>query len=966
MLKTMMKMTIRNMRPLLATLPLLVASCTEATDDTTAAIGADGTLRRVSVSVGGAGAPASMTATTRAAMAWPHDATATTRAAQLVTGGTVGMSAADERNTAFVAGDQIYLHLDDALVRPGAAYTVAAGTGTMAGQTVAVPLVATEPLVSSNDGATHALYGYYPYVRGSVAVTDNTRSFTVQQDQSGADGYTLSDLMFAQTDVTASGTTPPEPALTFQHQMAKLVLRPYSASDYTDGTDGLRIARVTLVSGYRTVSIVEPSSATPTDRSGASYLSIVGATLSDQISTQQPLTVFSSNDTDGDATNNSISVHKKASDYTDGTDKAGALVCLVPPQTLKQNAPLIRLETSHGDVITYLVGGANSLEGGRAYVLDLPVVPVGSTQVTLEDWTTVDWTYTSFSDAGQGHYSAAGALPFTVGGTTFNMMKVDGGNYTTLRGVSVTGSLSDYYMGETEVTQGLWEAVMGKHATTGSFYSARVVTTDGTGASSGTITPTAAYTIIGDDYPMGGLCLNTVTNATGFIANLNALTEGQRPRGYRFAVPSEAQWEWAARGGRYSQGYTYAGSNTTTEVAWCNANSGQKMHPVARLKPNELGLYDMSGNIIEMCADYATGLSGNAQPGNYTGGLTAGQALGLDWAYTTATSYNVYRGGGYGTGAGTAWGTDNAMQVDKAGAITVADLGTHDRGLRLALVPEVGGRLPDLLPYFSVTAVEASEMKFNIRKKAIALEYSYDRAEWTTVKSTDASASVTSDAIPIAAGQTVYVRSAAGSGFSPVWLGNGTSSYVRILLAGNVRLGGYLMSLAKKWGFVGDGNSISGGTYNFYSLFQRNVDTGVTDDPNATIDASALVMPTNVTNHCFRQMFVSCNLTAAPALPATTLATGCYIRMFASCPTLTASPELPATTLAMSCYGSMFAECTGLTTIRIASPYVEDNFQYSTWLENVPASGTLYYKDASWTSAPTTSDGTGGWTLQTY
>ena len=318
---TMMKMTIRNMRPLLATLPLLVAACTEATDDTTAAIGADGVLRRVSVSVGGAGAPATMTAATRAAMAWPHDATATTRAAQLVTGGTVGMSAAEERNTAFVAGDQIYLHLDDALVRPGAAYTVAAGTGTMAGQTVAEPLVATEPLVSSNDGATHALYGYYPYVRGSVAVTDNTRSFSVQQDQSGAAGYTHSDLMFAQTTVSQSGTTPPVPALTFQHQMAKLILRPY-ATDYTDDadvSDALRVARVTLVSGYRTVSIVEPSSATTEDRSGTTYYSIVGATLSDQISTQQPLLVFNSDDTDDDVTNKSIVVPKQLTAYTGTT-----------------------------------------------------------------------------------------------------------------------------------------------------------------------------------------------------------------------------------------------------------------------------------------------------------------------------------------------------------------------------------------------------------------------------------------------------------------------------------------------------------------------------------------------------------------------------------------------------------------------------------------------------------------------
>ena len=83
-----------------------------------------------------------------------------------------------------------------------------------------------------------------------------------------------------------------------------------------------------------------------------------------------------------------------------------------------------------------------------------------------------------------------------------------------------------------------------------------------------------------------------------FLAHLNSLTTG----GYRF--PTEAEWEYAARGGSLSRKYKYSGSNNVDEVAWTRRNSEDRSHPVGKLKPNELGLYDMSGNLLEWCMDW--------------------------------------------------------------------------------------------------------------------------------------------------------------------------------------------------------------------------------------------------------------------------------------------------------------------------------------------------------------------------
>ena len=99
---------------------------------------------------------------------------------------------------------------------------------------------------------------------------------------------------------------------------------------------------------------------------------------------------------------------------------------------------------------------------------------------------------------------------------------------------------------------------------------------------------------VGDNYPMYYISWH---DCKAFISKLNALTEKT------FRMPTEAEWEYAARGGSKSRGYKYSGSNTLGDVAWYGDNSGGKTHEVGTKSHNELGLYDMSGNVCEWCSD---------------------------------------------------------------------------------------------------------------------------------------------------------------------------------------------------------------------------------------------------------------------------------------------------------------------------------------------------------------------------
>lgn len=202
---------------------------------------------------------------------------------------------------------------------------------------------------------------------------------------------------------------------------------------------------------------------------------------------------------------------------------------------------------------------------------------------------------------------------FNVNGVSFKMIKVDGGTfemgckkYTQPRRPTRSVTLSDYYIGETEVTLGLWKALMGNNP--------------------------SAYAQEGWYSEDLSCPVDNVSwyECREFISKLNVIT------GKNFRLPTEAEWEYAARGGNLSHGYAWAGCGSLAnlnEFAWFNYTN-HLPESVATKLPNELGLYDMSGNVFEWCLDFMDGWTSDAVI-NPTGGL-----YGL---YNS--NYKVIRGG---------------------------------------------------------------------------------------------------------------------------------------------------------------------------------------------------------------------------------------------------------------------------------------------------------------------------------
>lgn len=218
-----------------------------------------------------------------------------------------------------------------------------------------------------------------------------------------------------------------------------------------------------------------------------------------------------------------------------------------------------------------------------------------------------------------------------------NMVRVEGGTFT-MGATAEQGSdadsdenpahqvtLSSFHIGKYEVTQGEWKAVMGTNP---------------------------SY-IKGDNLPVENVSWD---DCQEFIRKLNEMT------GKNFRLPTEAEWEYAARGGNKSNGTKYAGGSDIGSVAWYDGNSGETTHPVGQKRANELGLYDMTGNVWEWCQDWYGSYSSSSQT-NPTGSATG--------------SYRVGRGGSWGINA-------RFCRVSFRGRYS-PDIRYGNLGLRLAL-----------------------------------------------------------------------------------------------------------------------------------------------------------------------------------------------------------------------------------------------------------------------------------------
>ena len=196
-------------------------------------------------------------------------------------------------------------------------------------------------------------------------------------------------------------------------------------------------------------------------------------------------------------------------------------------------------------------------------------------------------------------------------GVSIDMVRVEAGTFTMGETVDIKDSYdfvkkhqvtltNDYYIGKYEVTQALWKAVMGNNPSN----------------------------LKGDNLPVEQVSWD---DCQEFLSKLNSITSKT------FRLPTEAEWEYAARGGNKSRGYQYSGSNNLSDVAWYGDNSGSKTHPVGSKQANELGIYNMAGNVCEWCQDRFGKYISSSQV-NPTG--------------ANRGSYRVIRGGCWGYSAG--------------------------------------------------------------------------------------------------------------------------------------------------------------------------------------------------------------------------------------------------------------------------------------------------------------------------
>ena len=263
------------------------------------------------------------------------------------------------------------------------------------------------------------------------------------------------------------------------------------------------------------------------------------------------------------------------------------------------------------------------------YATDRKTVAISEGQTASITGTLASYAVASSSSNTSGYSSgsssmASGSNTISISvkdGISIDMVKVEAGTFmmgatpemekpnSDEKPVHQVTLINDYYMGKYEVTQALWEAVMGSNP---SYFK-------------------------GDNLPVEKVSWN---DCQEFISKLNSLT------GRKFRLPTEAEWEYAARGGKKSRGYQYSGSRKISDVAWYEGNSRSKTHPVGRKQANELGIYDMSGNVWEWCSDWYGSYSSSSQT-NPMGSDSGAKRVrrGGSWCYIARICRSSYRYG---------------------------------------------------------------------------------------------------------------------------------------------------------------------------------------------------------------------------------------------------------------------------------------------------------------------------------
>jgi len=405
------------------------------------------------------------------------------------------------------------------------------------------------------DGATTAYCrAYYPAMNPMAPAL-----WTVQRDQSTIDGVRKSDLMFAEGTADASLSGAATPATTiqmapFKHRMSRLRVTLFPTSLTS------KVKKIEIVGGaYRQVNILDTEK------------------------------LITGNDLRVPCTESESILMCPEGNYSDYMDYA----VLLPAQVLCQQTvagtrvKLLRITLVNNTKIEVEMAPKKIL-AGKTYTINLGTLYddlVGQT-ISLGSWNetqTVSYQYASgaaLTGSSKGIYQ--------IGNTTFRMLNVEAdpvGHTVHPPHLNVDKLVkydgADFQIGETELTQALWKAVMGGYPTVLGL-------------------PQKTY---GDDIPVTVFSWGELKT---FINRLNALTATQRPAGYTFKLPTKEQWMYAAQGGKYSKGYDLAGGNAAdiSKVAWWGGPSGnggsETVHPAAKLRANELGLYDMSGNLWEV------------------------------------------------------------------------------------------------------------------------------------------------------------------------------------------------------------------------------------------------------------------------------------------------------------------------------------------------------------------------------